>query len=94
MAKKLNSVNFSTEQLNQLVARIERMEEEKRGIADDIKEIYAEAKAHGFDVKLLRQVIRLRRMDKMDLAEQEALLQVYMRALGMDTGDNAEPATE
>ena len=83
MAKKLNSGNFSTDQLNQLVARIERLEEEKKAIADDIKEVYAEAKAHGFDVKILRQVIRLRKMDKADLAEQETLLQVYMEALGM-----------
>jgi len=83
MAKKLNSGNFSTEQLNQLVARIERLEEEKKAIADDIKEVYAEAKAHGFDIKILRQTIRLRKLDKADLAEQEQLLQVYMEALGM-----------
>ena len=63
MAKKLNSGNFSTEQLNQLVARIERLEEEKKALADDIKEVYAEAKAHGFDIKILRQVIRLRKPD-------------------------------
>lgn len=86
---KLNSGNFSTDQLNQLVARIERLEEEKKALADDIKEVYAEAKAHGFDVKILRQVIRLRKMDKADLAEQETLLQVYMDALGMTTDHSA-----
>jgi uncharacterized protein (UPF0335 family) len=92
MAKKLNSGNFSTDQLNQLVARIERLEEEKKALADDIKEVYAEAKAHGFDIKILRQVIRLRKMDKADLAEQETLLQVYMDALGMTTDHSAADA--
>lgn len=89
---KLKSGNFSTDQLNQLVARIERLEEEKKALADDIKEVYAEAKAHGFDVKILRQVIRLRKMDKADLAEQETLLQVYMDALGMTDSRGAEEA--
>src|SRR3546814_11741646 len=85
MATKLISGNFSADQLNQLVARIERLEEEKKALADDIKEVYAEAKAHGFDVKILRQVIRLRKLDRAELAEQESLLQVYMDALGMST---------
>lgn len=90
MAKKLNSGNFSTDQLNQLVARIERMEEDKKAIADDIKEIYVEAKAHGFDTAILRQVIKLRRMDKADLAEMEGLLQTYMDALGMSAAASSE----
>src|SRR3546814_65069 len=85
MATKLISGNFSADQLNQLVARIEGLEEEKKALADDIKEVYAEAKAHGFDVKILRQVIRLRKLDRAELAEQESLLQVYMDALGMST---------
>ncbi|MCW0235395.1 MAG: DUF2312 domain-containing protein [Ferrovibrio sp.] len=89
---KLKSGNFSTDQLNQLVARIERLEEEKKALADDIKEVYAEAKAHGFDVKILRQVIRLRKMDKADLDEQETLLQVYMDALGMTDSRGADEA--
>ena len=89
---KLKSGNFSTDQLNQLVARIERLEEEKKALADDIKEVYAEAKAHGFDVKILRQVIRLRKMDKAELDEQETLLQVYMGALGMTDSRGADEA--
>ena len=84
---KLKSGNFSTDQLNQLVARIERLEEEKKALADDIKEVYAEAKAHGFDVK-----IRLRKMDKAELDEQETLLQVYMDALGMTDSRGADEA--
>src|SRR3546814_15327956 len=85
MVTKLISGNFSADQPNQLVARIEVLEEEKKALADDIKEVYAEAKAHGFDVKILRQVIRLRKLDRAELAEQESLLQVYMDALGMST---------
>lgn len=85
MATKLISGNFSAEQLNQIVARIERLEEEKKALADDIKEVYAEAKAHGFDTKILRQVIRLRKLDRAELAEQESLLEIYMDALGMQT---------
>lgn len=79
--------NFAADQLKQLVARVERLEEEKKALADDIKEVYAEAKGHGFDTKILRQVVRLRKMDKADLAEQEELLDVYMGALGMNGDD-------
>ncbi|WP_341704145.1 DUF2312 domain-containing protein [Ferrovibrio sp.] len=89
MATKLISGNFSADQLNQLVARIERLEEEKKALADDIREVYAEAKAHGFDTKILRQVIKLRKLDRAELAEQESLLQVYMDALGMQTDAQA-----
>jgi uncharacterized protein (UPF0335 family) len=85
MAKKLISGNFSADLLNQIVARVERLEEEKKALADDIREVYAEAKAHGFDTKILRQVIKLRKMDRADLAEQESLLEVYMDALGMNS---------
>jgi len=70
-------------QLKQFVARIERLEEEKKTLQEDIKEVYAEAKGNGFDAKIMRQLIRLRRMDKDDLDEQESLLDVYKRALGM-----------
>ncbi len=83
MATKLKTGNFAADQLKQLVMRIERLEEEKKALADDVKEVYAEAKGHGFDIKILRQVIRLRKMDKADLAEQNELLDVYMDALGM-----------
>ncbi|HEX6959181.1 MAG TPA: DUF2312 domain-containing protein [Ferrovibrio sp.] len=92
MATKLISGNFSADQLNQIVARIERLEEEKKALADDIREVYAEAKAHGFDTKILRQVIKLRKLDRAELAEQESLLEVYMEALGMTVGHGAADA--
>jgi uncharacterized protein (UPF0335 family) len=65
------------------VERIERLEEEKAAIANDIKEVYAEAKGNGFDTKTLRQVVRLRKQDKAERQEQEAVLELYMHALGM-----------
>jgi len=71
------------ERLRSFIERIERLEEEKRTLAADIKEVYAEAKGNGFDAKIMRQLIRLRRMDKDDLDEQETLLDIYRRALGM-----------
>lgn len=70
-------------QLKSIVIRIERMEEEKRDLLADIKEIYGEAAGNGFDVKILRQIIRLRRMKEHDREEQETLLDVYRRELGM-----------
>lgn len=79
------------DQLRAFVERIERLEEEKKAIADDIKEVYAEAKGNGFDTKVLRQVVRIRKQDKNERMEQEAILDLYMHALGMapDTsGDN------
>lgn len=90
MATKLISGNFSADQLNQIVARIERLEEEKKALADDIREVYAEAKAHGFDTKILRQVIKLRKLDRAELAEQESLLEIYMDALGMQLNGSAD----
>ena len=71
------------ERLRSLIERIERLEEERRTLAADIKEVYGEAKGSGFDTKIMRQLIRLRRMDKDDLDEQETLLDIYKRALGM-----------
>ena len=71
------------ERLRSLIERIERLEEEKRTLAADIKEVYAEAKGTGFDTKIMRQIIRIRRMDKDDVDEQETLLDIYKRALGM-----------
>ena len=70
-------------QLRAFIERIERMEEEKKAISDDIKEIYAEAKGNGFDTKVLRQIIRIRKQDHAERMEQEALLDLYMSALGM-----------
>jgi uncharacterized protein (UPF0335 family) len=71
------------ERLRSFIERIERLEEERRALAGDIKEVYAEAKGAGFDAKTMRQIIRLRRMDQDDLDEQETLLDIYKRALGM-----------
>ena len=70
-------------QLRSFVERIERLEEEKKGLADDIRDVYAEAKGNGFDTKVLRQVIRLRKKDAAERQEEEAILDLYMHALGM-----------
>jgi uncharacterized protein (UPF0335 family) len=77
-------------QLRQFVEQIERLEEEKKAITDDIRDKYAEAKAVGFDVKALRQVVRLRKKSKTDRQEEEAILTTYMHALGM----LEEPSTD
>jgi uncharacterized protein (UPF0335 family) len=79
---------FAAGQLKSFVERIERLEEEKKTISDDIKDVYGEAKANGFDVKILRQVIRLRKQDADERSEQETLLDLYMAALGMLPGSN------
>src|SRR6185437_6043521 len=71
------------ERLKSFIERVERLEEEKRALAEDIKEVYAEAKGVGFDVKIMRQIVKIRKMDQDDLDEQETLLDVYKRALGM-----------
>ena len=71
------------EQLKSFVERIERLEEEKKSIADDIREVYAEAKGTGFDVKVMRQVVRLRKKEPTELQEEEAVLDLYKHALGM-----------
>ena len=71
------------EQLTQLIERIERLEEEKRALMADIKDVYAEAKANGFEPKIMRQVVRLRSMDRDLLNEQDALLDTYRDALGL-----------
>jgi uncharacterized protein (UPF0335 family) len=71
------------ERLRSFIERIERLEEERRALGADIKEVYAEAKGAGFDAKTMRQIVRIRRMDKDDLDEQETLLDIYKRALGM-----------
>ena len=74
---------IARDQLKSIVERIERLEEEKKALADDIKEVYAEAKGNGFDTKTLRTVVRLRRQDNTERQEQEALLDLYLQALGM-----------
>jgi uncharacterized protein (UPF0335 family) len=71
------------DRLRSLVERIERLEEERKALGNDIKDIYAEAKSAGFDVKVLRQLIRLRKQEPADVEEQETLLDLYKRAIGM-----------
>jgi uncharacterized protein (UPF0335 family) len=77
------ATRFAKDQLKAIVERIERLEEEKKAIADDIRDVYGEAKGNGYDVKALRTVIRLRKQDKDERAEQEAILDTYLHALGM-----------
>ena len=76
-------MSIAADRLRSFVERIERLESEKRGIQEDVKEVYAEAKGTGFDTKIVRQIIRLRKMDKADRQEQDALLDLYKEALGM-----------
>ncbi len=71
------------EQLQSLVERIERLEEEKAEIAAHVREVYAEAKSHGFEPKIMRRIIRLRKMDQHEVDEEETLIHLYKRALGM-----------
>ena len=75
---------IAADQLRLLIERIERLEEEKKGIADDIKDVYGEAKSTGFDVKSIRSIVRLRKMEKHHREEAEALLETYKQALGLD----------
>ncbi|WP_020181248.1 DUF2312 domain-containing protein [Methylopila sp. M107] len=81
----VNPDDIAKDQLTAFVERIERLEEEKKGISDDIKEVYAEAKGNGFDVKVLRKVISVRKQDASERAEQEAILDLYLAALGMQS---------
>jgi len=75
--------NNAGAQLKAIVERIERLEEEKAGLASDIRDIYAESKGNGFDVKALRTIVRLRKQDANERSEQETILETYMAALGM-----------
>jgi uncharacterized protein (UPF0335 family) len=75
--------NVAGERLRSIVERIERLEEERKALASDIKDIYSEAKSAGFDVKVLRQLIRIRKQEPAEIEEQETLLDVYRRAIGM-----------
>lgn len=80
----MSTANVSAEQLKLFIERIETLEEEKRATADDIKDVYAEAKSNGYDVKTMRAIIRLRRMDNNARQEMEALLETYKEALGLE----------
>lgn len=77
------SQSIAADELRLLIERIERLEEEKKGIADDIRDVYAEAKARGYDAKIMRQIVRLRKMETHDRQEMEAILDTYKAALGL-----------
>ncbi len=78
-----NSSKFSRDQLKSVIERVERLEEEKATISSDIKDVYAEAKGNGYDVKALRTIVRMRKQDAGERAEQEAILETYLHAMGM-----------
>lgn len=78
-----SSQTVAAGQLRALIERIERLEEEKKTLADDIKDIYAEAKGNGFDTKAIRTIVRLRKQDQAEREEAETILELYMAALGM-----------
>ncbi|WLB14858.1 DUF2312 domain-containing protein (plasmid) [Bradyrhizobium elkanii] len=82
-ASEVPATRIAKDQLKSIVERIERMEEEKKTIADDIRDIYAEAKGNGFDVKALRTIVRMRKQDANERQEAETILETYMQALGM-----------
>lgn len=79
-----DTVKVTAEELKSYIERIENLEQEKKDLQDHIREVYAKAADEGFDTKVMKQIIRLRKMDNDDREEQEALLDVYKRALGMD----------
>ena len=74
---------ISADRLRSIIERVERLEEERRALGSDIKDVFAEAKSAGFDVKVIRQIIRIRRQEPAEVEEQESLLDTYRRALGM-----------
>ena len=74
---------ISTDQLRTTIERVEHLEAEKRNIADDIKQVFAEAKSNGFDVKIIREIIKRRAKDASEIEEEEFILDTYLRALGM-----------
>jgi uncharacterized protein (UPF0335 family) len=81
--KEKPATRFAKDQLKAFVERVERLEEEKKALSDDLRDVYAEAKGNGFDVKALRTIVRLRKQDLAERQEQQAVLETYMHALGM-----------
>jgi len=79
----LRTYQITAAELRQYIERIERLEEEKKGIADDIRDVYSEAKSQGYDAKIMRQIVRLRKMTQDDRQEMEAILDTYKSALGL-----------
>lgn len=83
MTEDSMATRVSRDQLKAYIERVEKLEEDKKAIADDIKDVYAEAKANGFDVKALRSIVKMRKQDADERREQEAILETYLHALGM-----------
>jgi uncharacterized protein (UPF0335 family) len=83
MPSEIDTSSVAADELKQFIERIERLEEEKAGIAGDIKEVFAELKGRGFDAKAVRTILRMRKKDHAERQEEEAILELYMQALGM-----------
>ena len=83
VAPEAPATRFAKDQLKAIIERIERLEEEKKSISDDIRDVYAEGKGNGFDVKALRTIVKMRKQDPNERAEAETILETYMQALGM-----------
>ena len=83
MERELAEGSIAADELRLLIERIERLEEEKKAIADDVRDVYAEAKSRGYDAKIMRQIVRLRKMETHDRQEMEAILDTYKAALGL-----------
>ncbi|MFC2248515.1 DUF2312 domain-containing protein [Labrys portucalensis] len=79
-----DATSVAADQLKSIIERIERLEEDKKAIGDDIKEVYGEAKANGFDTTILRAIVRLRKKPAAERAEEDAILELYLQALGME----------
>ncbi len=82
--EKAKAGGVAADQLRSIIERVERLEEEKATLANDIREVFAEAKMNGYDTPAIRQILKLRKMDQSDRQEREAILELYMHALGMD----------
>jgi uncharacterized protein (UPF0335 family) len=87
---KTNFGGISGQQLRQYIERIERLEQEKQDVADNVRDAFAEAKANGYDVKIMRQVLKLRKLEPAKRQEQEHVLDTYLHALGMIPGNDAD----
>lgn len=90
MSDTVSSYSVAQDQIRAFVERIERLEEERSAIADDVKEVYLEASGNGFDTKVLRKIIAIRKQDHAERMEQEALMELYMSALGMQAAPRDE----
>ena len=82
--KEAPATRFAKDQLKAIVERVERLEEEKKALADDIKDVYGEAKANGFDTRIMRKIVSIRKQDRDKRMEEETILDLYLAALGMN----------